>query len=368
MIVSRALITEILRTALAVTLVIISIFLVLRGMGFLSQAAEGIIPVNAVLTLVTLKMVAYLDVMIPLMFYVATLMVLGRWYKDNEMVVLSSAGMGLLSFLRPITILIIIVGGLVAAFSFYLTPKALEKGYTLEKQYRQSNELAGVIPGRFMESKSGRGVYFVEKYNRRTSLYENVFVYKSSFDREGVVVAKTAYRMEDPKTQDQFLVLQDGTRYEGTPGMPDYRVIDFERYALRIEPKNQTKLYLPIRALSNDELRNSESPKYKGEWYWRIAKTFTLPVLAIFALALSYVDSRRGKSTGMILAFLIYLTYTNLLGYAVALVQKGKVESGMPIWFVHILFGAFAIYCLYRRNNNLPIFPELPIKQLIKTK
>lgn len=351
--------TEILRTALAVTLVIISIFLVLRGMGFLSQAAEGIIPVDAVLSLVTLKMVAYLDVMIPLMFYVATLMVLGRWYKDNEMVVLASAGMGLVSFLRPIAILIFIVGGLVAAFSFYLTPKALEKGYALEKEYRQSNELAGVIPGQFMESKSGQGVYFVEEFDRKTDLYQNVFVYKSSFEREGVVVAKTAYRTEDPKTQDQFLVLQDGTRYEGTPGMPDYRVIDFERYALRIEPKNQTKLYLPIRALSNDELKNSDNPKYRGEWYWRIAKVFTLPVLAIFALALSFVDSRRGKSTGMILAFLIYLTYTNLLGYAVALVQKGKVESGTPIWFVHIMFAIFAVYCLYRRNKNMPIFPEL---------
>jgi len=254
---------------------------------------------------------------------------------------------------------VLILGGLVTFFSFYLTPLSLAQGYSLEQQYRQSNEVSGVITGRFVEAKDGNGVYFVEDYNRSTGNYENVFVYSKSFDREGVVVAKTAYRTEDEKTQDQFLVLVNGSRYEGNPGSPDYRVVDFEKYALRIEPKNQTKLYLPVRARPNSELRYSTDPKLKSEWYWRVAKVFTLPILAIFALALSHVDSRRGKSTGMVLAFLVYLTYTNMLAYTVALIKKGEATSGTPIWFVHGIYLVVACYCLYRRNYNLPLVPEL---------
>jgi len=90
MIVNKSFVTEVLRTALAVTFVIISIFLVMRVMGFLSQAAEGLIPVGGVMSLVTLKMVSYLDVMLPLMFYIALIMVLNRWYSDQEMAVLAS--------------------------------------------------------------------------------------------------------------------------------------------------------------------------------------------------------------------------------------------------------------------------------------
>jgi len=86
---------------------------------------------------------------------------------------------------------------------------------------------------------------------------------------------------------------------------------------------------------------------------------FTLPILAIFALALAHVDSRRGKSTGMVLAFLVYLTYTNLLGYTVALIKKGEAASGGPIWVVHGLYFILACYCLYRRNYNLPLFPDI---------
>jgi len=361
MIINKSFVTEVLRTALAVTFVIISIFLVMRVMGFLSQAAEGIIPVSGVLSLVVLKMVSYLDVMMPLMFYIALIMVLNRWYSDHEMAVLASAGVGIFSFLNPLGFLVAVLGGLVAFFSFYLTPLSLAQGYNLEQEYRQSSEVSGVVTGRFVEAKDGNGVYFVETYNRDTGNYENVFVYRASFEREGVVVAKTAYRTEDEKTQDQFLVLVNGSRYEGNPGSPDYRVVDFEKYALRIEPKNQTKLYLPIRARPNYELMEAEDPRLRSEWYWRIAKIFTLPILAIFALALSHVDSRQGKATGMVLAFLVYLTYTNMLAYTVALIRKGSVESGAPIWLVHAIYFLLACYCLYRRNYNLPLIPEINI-------
>jgi lipopolysaccharide export system permease protein len=302
--------------------------------------------------------------MLPLMVYIALIMVLNRLYSDQEMAVLASAGIGITHFLKPSAVLILILGGVVAFFSFYLTPLSLAKGYALEQSYRQSNEVSGVVTGKFIEAKDGNGVYFVEDYNRSSGNYENVFVYRASFEREGVVVAKTAYRTEEKETLDQFLVLVNGTRYEGNPGSPDYRVIDFEKYALRIEPKNKTQTYLPIRARPNHELRSSDNPKMLSEWYWRVAKIFTLPILTIFALALSNVDSRRGKSTGLVLAFMVYLTYTNMLGYTVALIKKGEVSSGSPLWLVHGAYLMLAVYCLYRRNYNLPLLPKFKLLSL----
>lgn len=350
---------EVLRTSLVVTVVVICIFLILRVMGYLSQAAQGVIPVDAVLILVFLKMVAYLDIMLPLMFFIAMLIVLGRWYRDHEMAVLASAGVSLIDLLRPTLILSGLVTALVALFSFYLTPLALSKGYQIENDYRQTSEVSGVVPGIFVESKSGQAVYFVEEYNKIDKQYENIFVYKNAFDREGVVVSQTAYQVVDDETGDEFLVLKNGTRYEGRPGTAEYRVIDFESYALRIESKKKPLKVVPIRARSNVEIMFSDKPQMRGEWYWRIAKVMLVPVLAIFALALSHVDTRRGKSSGMFLAFLIYFIYSNLFTYSVALVKKGQVQSGAGIWWVHIVFLLLAMYCLYRRNVNLPLLPSL---------
>ncbi|MGH1542479.1 MAG: LPS export ABC transporter permease LptF [Arenicella sp.] len=364
MIISRSLIQEVLRTAIVVTVIVVCIFLILRVMGFLSQAAEGVIPVDAVLTLVFLKMIAYLDVMIPLMFYIALIMVLGRWYKDHEMAVLASAGFSLIDLLKPVLLLALFISAIVALFSFYLTPLTLSKGYAIENDYRQANEITGVVPGIFVESKTGQAVYFVEKYNKRESRYENVFVYKNSFDREGVVVSDTAYQIVDDETNDEFLVLKNGTRYEGRPGTTQYRVIDYETYALRIESKKKPISVLPIRARSNTEVMNSDQPQLRGEWYWRIAKVMLVPVLAIFGLALSFVDPRRAKSSGIMLAFLVYFIYSNLFTYSVALVKKGTVKTGAGIWWVHIIFLLLALYCLYRRNANLSLFPHFFSKPL----
>lgn len=364
MIINRSFITEVLRTAIAVTIVIVCIFLVSRAMAFLGQAAEGVIPVEAVITLVGLKLVSYLDVLMPLLFYIALIMVLNRWYSDQEIAVLASAGVGISYFLRPLGILAAILTALVAFFAFYLTPLSISSSFALEAEYRQSSEVSGVVTGRFVEGRDGQGVYFVEDYNRKTGNYENVFVYRASFEREGVVVAKTAYRTEDEKTQDQFLVLMNGSRYEGNPGSPDYRVVDFETYALRIEPRTRKKIRYPIKALPNSQISDSDDPRKLSEWYWRIAKIFTLPVLAIFALALSHVDSRQGKSSGMVMAFLVFLTYSQLLAYAVTLIRKGQFSNGTPILVVHLSYFIFACYCLYRRNYNLPMLPEINFPKL----
>jgi len=211
----------------------------------------------------------------------------------------------------------------------------------------------------FIESKTGQAVYFVESYNKEEGRYENVFLYKNAFDKEGVVVAEKATQVLDEETGDEFLVLLDGSRYEGEPGTPEYRVIDFERYALRIETKQKPLTSLPIRARPNKEVSSSDNPRMKGEWYWRIAKMFVVPILAIFALALSYVNSRSGKSSGMLIAFLVYFVYSNLLNYAVAAVQRGQVQGPFLIWLVHVIFALLAMFLLYRRNENLPLIPNI---------
>ena len=357
MIVNRALVREVLETSIAVTLIILTVFVVVRSLGFLQQAVRGDVPVEAVLTLVVLKMVGYLDVIIPLMMYVSILMVLGRWNRDNEMVVLAACGISPVNFLKPLWTLVLLVGGVVALFSFYLTPLALKKGYEIESEYRNRSEITGVIPGTFIETKKGRGVYFVEKFDRDAHRYENIFVYKSSFGKEGVVVSKYAFQRTDELTGDQFLVLNNGTRYEGNPGQPNYRIMDFETYALRIEPRAYTSTLPPVKARPTTVIYRDKHPALISEWHWRLAKVIIVPVLAVFALTFSFNNPRQGRLPGMIMAFLAYFLYTNALGFSVAMLSKGSIAPAIGLWWVHGIFLAIAAAFLYRRQRNLPLVP-----------
>lgn len=355
MILYRALVREVLQTSVAVTFVILSIFLVVRSLGFLQQAVQGYVPVEAVLILVTLKMVGYLDVIIPLMMYISILMVLGRWCKDNEMIVLSASGISPTDLLKPIGMLIVIFGAVVALFSFYLTPLAIDKGFNVEQEYASRSEITGIIPGRFIETKKGRGVYFVETFDREKDRYEDVFVHKSSFGKEGVVVSKHAFRRTDELTGDQFLVLKNGTRYEGNPGQPDYRIVDFETYALRIEPKPYTQKAPPIKGIPTPEVFSNPHRVMQSEWHWRVAKVIIVPVLSIFALVFSFVNPRQGRLPGLIFAFLAYFLYTNFLGFSVAMLSKGGLSPNLGLWWVHLIFLIIACSLLYRRHKSLPL-------------
>jgi len=357
MIINRAMVAEVLRTSGAVTMVIFSIFLVMRALGFLQQAARGDLPVDSVLILLVLKLIAYFDVILPLMLYIAILMVMGRWSRDNEMAVLSACGVSLFNFLKPLLVLALIMGTIVAAFSFYLTPQANMMGWKLEQEYRNRDEISGVVPGVFMETRRGQGVYFVERYDKEAERYEEVFVYKSSFGKEGVVVSKYAFQRVDELTGDKFLVLTNGTRYEGQPGQPDYRIVDFETYALRIEPKETVPTQGPVKARPTTVIAGDPHPALVSEWHWRISKVVVVPVLALFALTFSFVPPRQNRLPGMIMAFLIYFLYTNLLGFGVAMISKGRLSGEVGLWWIHLGFLLLGAVLFYRRARNLPLVP-----------
>lgn len=345
------------------TLVIICIFLSVRVLGFLREAAQGSLPVDSVLILVALKTISYLDVILPLMLYIAMLMVLGRWVRDNEMTVLAACGVSLAQFLKPVLVLIIIVGALVASLSLYLTPLAVRKGWQIEQEFRNRSEIAGVIPGIFIETRRGRGVYFVEQFHRDADRYENIFVYKSSFNREGVVVAKYGFKRVDELTGDEFLILKNGTRYEGNPGQPDYRIVDFETYALRIESRNQIPPIEPVKARPTNIIYGDDVPELVGEMHWRIAKVISVPILAIFALGFTVINPRQRRLTSMIMAFVVYFIYTNALATSVGRLRSGKLDPDLGLWGVHAVALVLALILLYRRSRNLSMLPRLRLRR-----
>lgn len=198
-----------------------------------------------------------------------------------------------------------------------------------------------------------------------------MFVYKSSFGKEGVVVSKHAFQRVDELTGDKFLVLTNGTRYEGQPGEPDYRIVDFETYALRIEPREPVSSTGPVKARPTMVVATDPHPALVSEWHWRMSKVLVVPVLALFALTFSFVPPRQNRLPGMIMAFLIYFLYTNLLGFGVAMISKGRLSPEMGLWWIHLSFLLVGMILFYRRARNLPLVPlprlRLPNQRLRRT-
>lgn len=364
MIIHRAFIREVLRTCGAVSVILLAIFLVARLMGFLSQALAGDIPANSVGLLLLLKTITYLDILAPLVLYISTLLVMGRWARDNELTIINACGIGMKQLLLPAMVLVAVVGALAALFSFYLSPLSAEAARTIVHQLRQHADVtagvAGIRPGEFNEIRNANSVYFVESYDRDSGTARNLFIYDGSGAQTSVVVADVGYKTIDEETGDAYLVLKNGSRYRGEAGAAEYAVLDFESYVLRLKPRARAERKLPVKAIPTLRLLAQNNRAAIGELHWRISKVIMLPILMLFALAFSSITNRKNRLPGMVSALLIYFAYSHLLGVGVALIRRAATHPHLTLWAVHLVFLLFAVFLLHRRNLNKPLLPGLP--------
>ncbi len=356
MIIQRTFVREVLQTLAAVLAILVSIFMVVRVVSILRDAVEGNAPLDSVFTLLALKLVANVDVIIPLVFYVSVLLVQNRWTRDHELIVIQACGAGIKTFLRPALTLVALVGLLTAAFSLYLGPLSSEIAQNIEQNFRNRSDIAGVVPGVFSESKGGQGVYFVESYDEELKQYRDVFVYNTGV-KEGVVVANNGFKTVDQITGDEFLVLKDGTRYEGNPGEPDYGVLNFKTYALRLKQHEDKTYELPVKAYPTPVLLRSKHRTAIGELHWRIAHVIAIPIMAIMALSFSTVMYRRARLPGMLVALVTYFIYLNFLGFGIAMIRKGQIDAHWGLYIVHAIFALIAIWRFTRRSKDLSMVP-----------
>lgn len=316
-------------------------------------------------TLLVLKVIANVDLIVPLVLYVSVLLVQNRWNRDNEMIVLNACGASLKTFLRPALILTLIVGFITGMFSLYLAPLSSQIARTIEENFRNRSDIAGVVPGVFTETRSGQGVYFVERFNEDAQQYRDVFVYDSG-EKDGVVVANNGFKTIDKLSGDEFLVLKNGTRYEGNPGSPEYGVMNFETYALRLKENESVKFTLPVKAVPTLELIGASHRTAIGELHWRIAHVISVPIMIIMALSFGVSSYRQTRLPGMLFALLTYFAYINFLGFGIAMIRKGALDAQWGLYLVHIVFIAIALYRFKRKMDGLPILPSVKIKRLFK--
>ena len=88
-------------------------------------------------------------------------------------------------------------------------------------------------------ARQGPG-FFVESIAGDKSSVQNVFVASVQHRRTGVMMSERGFAEYAPNG-DRFLTLLEGRRYEGAPGEADYSLMEFERYATRIQARGERR-------------------------------------------------------------------------------------------------------------------------------
>ncbi len=348
MIFQRAILREYAANGIATLLVLLAITVTTQFIRFLGYAARGRISTDAVVTFLGLAGLRYLPILLSLAVFISILLSLSRAYRDSEMVVWFTSGRGLLSWVRPTFLYAAPLVFTIGVLSLYLTPWATGKSEEYRRLLESREDVSAISPGVFKESKRGDRVFFVEKLTMDLSVVANIFVYSEEEDETGVISAARGYT-ETSRNGSRYLVLENGRRYVGPPGTAEYKIIEFDKYAVRLEEKTQ-QTYLPsVRSRPTAELLSNQNPETEAELVWRIGMPLSALALSMLAIPLSFVNPRGGRSINLMIAALSYLIYNNSLSVVQSWVEQEKMSFITALVAPHLVVLTIVAILLYRR-------------------
>ncbi|HET6720785.1 MAG TPA: LPS export ABC transporter permease LptF [Rhodocyclaceae bacterium] len=343
MVFERALRRELSHSAIGIFAVLFAIMLATQLVRLLNDAVGGRIAPDAVAALLGFSALEYLPVLLSLTLFATILSTLSRQYRDSEMVIWFASGNSLFAWVRPILRFAAPVVLMVAGLTLVFTPWGIEKGVEFKRKANSRSEATYISPGAFRELSASNRVVFVEAIDEEKGGVRGVFV-RELVDGRMTVVTADAGRKHTMENGDRFLVLDQGRRYEMVPGSPELRAIEFGRYSVRIELKENYQPSQSSRNVTTRELFKSDNRAFGAELVRRFGLPISAMMLSLMAIPLSYVNPRAGRSWGVVVALLVFLIYNNMQSVMQAWVGQGRISAAWGMWVVHaVVLGLFLL-------------------------
>ncbi|MDA9221693.1 LPS export ABC transporter permease LptF [Methylophilaceae bacterium] len=349
---------ELFFNSLSTILILSGIVVAQRGVIVFRLASKGIIPNDSILTILVFSLLKYLPILLTLTLFLTILLTLSRWFKDSEMMIWFSSGLGLTSFIRPILFFSLPIILLIGFLSLYLSPWATQKSEEYKAGLKNRDELATISPGSFKESKSKDRVFYVEGFGDLGSKVKNVFVQSEQNGKLGIIVSNEGSRVST-NTDDEYIVLKKGKRYEVNHENNHFTEIKFSDYGFLVEKKLPPIIDVnQVEAMPTLLLLLTKGNREIAEFVWRVSLPISGIVLIILAIPLSFINPRSGRSVNIIIAIMIFTIYNNLMGVTQSYINLGKLNPYIGGSIVHLFILLIASYLMLRRNLNLPLLPS----------
>jgi len=337
---------DLLKTLLAVWSVIVVIIVSRQFIRILDKAIEGQVSNQTLMTVLGLKTIIASAAFLPAALFMAVLMVLGKMYRDQEMSAVASAGGGAGTIYRSIFLMVFPISVLAAGLSFYVSPWAEGLMEQLMHQDKESADLRGVAAGKFSEYSQGDLVFYVEKIDDDKTMHQ-VFVQHRQGNRLAIINAELGRMRELP--DGRYIVLENGERIQGQPGTVNYVLEQFSEYAVRMDNK-ESAATLGKESVASDTLASSGQATDIAELQRRLSIPMGIMLLSFIAVPLAQMSPRGGVYGNMLVGFLIYFSYGNLIRVSQSWVMNQTIPAWLGVFGVNtllLLIGSVLLARLY---------------------
>jgi len=355
-IIFRYLARNVLATTAGVCLVLMLVVVSSRFVQYLGEAASGALDPGVLLAIIGYRLPGFLELILPLAFFLAILLAYGQSYVDSEMTVLHACGMSQAKLLAYTMAMSVLISGLVAWLTLFVSPSGAAKSESLLNSQKQRSELESLVPGRFYPLRGGRGVTYTKAKTEEGNL-KSVFLAESAGEgSEGnglvVLVADEGFSRKSETTGDSYLVLAKGLRVQGIPGRADFQITDFGEYGQRLEKVNPWDLRAErSEAINTAALFQSAETKAVAALQWRFSLPILVLIVTLMAVPLSKTNPRKGRFVKILPAIMLYILYLVALNGSLGALEDGKLPPVPGLFLVHLIFLAIALLLLGWSNG-----------------
>ena len=350
MLIFRYLARDLLSSTFAVCTVLLLVILSGRFVKYLAQAAAGELDAGILLAVIGYRLPGFLELILPLAFFLGILLAYGRFYVQNEMTVMMACGMSQARLVAYTMVPSILVALFVAWLSLDVSPTGLRKAEALLTAQKERGELDGMTGHHFYPLQGGKGVTYAEEVSEK-GLMTDVFLAENNPEaKDGkqlvLVVAETGRQHKSDPSQPGYLILEKGYRIQGVPGQANYQITHFEEYGQRLSKSKKRGRRAKADTLTTEELLKSNKNTHVAALQWRFSVPILVLVVTLIAIPLSKTNPRQGRFARMLPAVLLYVIYLVVLNAARGAVEDGRISTALGLWWVHALFLFIALLLL----------------------
>ena len=318
----------------ATLVVILTIVITMMLIRTLGMAAGGEVAPEDVVLLLGYTALGYLPMMLGLSLFVSVVVSLGRMYRDSEMVIWFSSGLGLGRFVRPVLGMAWPVLAVAAALLLFVWPWINRSSVELRVRYEQRTDLSRVAPGVFQTSRDGSRVFFVDRASQEGGQAQHVFVLTRKPPIESVVSARSGQLVSEG--EDRLLRLNQGQRNETDLATGNRTLASFDTYQVLVgESAARSAQAPPPKAMSTLALLREPTAHHQAELAWRLGMLLAAGNLLLLGIGLSAAQPRRASNWNLLLALLTFMAYLNGVNLSQAWIAAGRFQAGPLLLCLH---------------------------------
>nr|WP_207628854.1 LPS export ABC transporter permease LptF [Photorhabdus cinerea] len=347
---------ETLKSQVAILFVLLLIFFCQRLVEILGAAVEGNIPANLVISLLGLGVPEMAQLVLPLSLFLGVLMTFSKLYTESEITVMHACGLGKRVLVVSALILALLTSALAAVNVIWMIPWSSKYQEQVLADAKANPSLAAIIEGKFKPSDNGNLVLYIGSVHG--DKFENVFLAQLrpvDNQRPSVVISDGGHMVERPDGR-QEVILNRGTRYEGTAMLRDFRITEFNDYQAVVGHQVSAVDGDKVEQKSITQLWRDNDKDSRAEFHWRLTLVLSVLIMAMMVVPLSVVNPRQGRVLSMLPAMLLYLIFFLLQSSLRSNGSKGKLDPLLWMWVVN---GAYLMLALV-----LNIWDTVPMRRI----